>query len=177
MGNQVYIALGSNIEPRKEYLDEAITELGSHHAIQLTSSSSIYETMPVGYTEQSDFLNMVVEIETTLRPLELLDICQSIEAQLGRKREVKWGPRTIDLDILLYNQENIVSERLIVPHPAMHERAFVMVPLGEINPDGILPNLNRTVEDILNKIPKNETKGVIPWQTISGEEGLKDSEN
>lgn len=170
MKNKVYIALGSNIEPRIHYLDEAIAELKKHAEINLTQSSAIYETIPVGYTAQSDFLNMVIEIETTLRAVDLLDVCQSIEQELGRKREIKWGPRTIDLDILLYNQENIVSERLIVPHPNMHVRAFVMVPLAEINPDAYIPTRNMTVDAVLNKIPEDETKGVVPWQTTNGEE-------
>ncbi|WP_028781802.1 2-amino-4-hydroxy-6-hydroxymethyldihydropteridine diphosphokinase [Thalassobacillus devorans] len=177
MDNQVYIALGSNIEPRKQYLDDAVAELDSHPDIHVTRSSSVYETVPVGYTEQSDFLNMVVEIETTLRPLEILDICQSTEAHLGRKREIKWGPRTIDLDILLYNQENIISERLIVPHPHMHERAFVIEPLAEINPDAYIPTCNMTVNAVLNKIPEDEAKGVVPWQRTNGEEGSKGFEN
>src|SRR5699024_9592520 len=94
--------------------------------------SSIYETAPVGFIDQADFLNMVIEVETRLSPIELLDVCQEIELRLGRERVIRFGPRTIDLDILLYNQENLETERLSIPHVRMHERAFVLVPLAEI---------------------------------------------
>ena len=96
--------------------------------------SSIYETDPVGYTNQACFLNAVIKITTSLKSEELLQTCLFIESQLGRKREIRWGPRTLDLDILLYNQENIETESLIVPHPRMQERAFVIIPLMELDP-------------------------------------------
>ncbi|BBP86538.1 2-amino-4-hydroxy-6-hydroxymethyldihydropteridine pyrophosphokinase [Bacillus safensis] len=97
--------------------------------------SSIYETAPVGYENQDDFLNMAVKITTSLRPEELLSLTQKIEQELGRTREVRWGPRTADLDILLYNRENIETEQLVVPHPRMYERLFVLVPMSEICPE------------------------------------------
>lgn len=88
----------------------------------MTDISSIYETDPVGYTDQDLFLNMAAAVKTSLSPFELLDLTQRIEKELGRKRDIRWGPRTADLDILLYNRENIETEQLIVPHPRMHER-------------------------------------------------------
>ena len=109
--------------------------------INVKTVSSIYETAPVGYVDQPSFLNIVVYIETSYSALEILKICQSIENELGRVREIRWGPRIIDLDILLFNNENIEVENLIVPHPRMFERAFVLVPLLEIANKPLSPQL------------------------------------
>ncbi|WP_462409977.1 2-amino-4-hydroxy-6-hydroxymethyldihydropteridine diphosphokinase [Neobacillus sp. Marseille-QA0830] len=135
MSNTAFIALGSNVGTRYENMTSAIRHLTGNKEIRLVNYSSVYETDPVGYEDQDLFLNMVIKVTTDLNPFELLDRCLLIETELGRKRAIRWGPRTIDLDILLYNQENIESEKLIVPHPRMLERAFVMVPLLELNPD------------------------------------------
>ena len=132
--NTAYISIGSNIGDRLYHLQEAIRSLHSHQRIEVTKISSIYETAPVGYTDQADFLNLAVCVETSLDPFELLASCQDIEDGLGRVRQVRWGPRTVDLDILLYNNDNIEAENLLVPHPRMGERAFVLVPLLEISP-------------------------------------------
>lgn len=133
MRNTSYVALGSNMGDRFEYLERAVRLVDGHEEMKVVNTSSIYETDPVGYTDQDAFLNMVIKIQTELSPFELLGELNEIEEKLDRKREVKWGPRTIDLDILLYNQENIYSENLTVPHPRMQERAFVMIPLLEID--------------------------------------------
>lgn len=138
--NQSYLSLGSNIGDRFEMLRQAVSRLANHPAITVICISSLYETEPVGFTDQAPFLNMVVQLETELEALALLDVCQEIERELNRKRLVRWGPRTIDLDILLYNQETVKTERLIVPHPRMYERAFVVVPLLEANPAIEIPN-------------------------------------
>lgn len=135
MNNTAYIALGSNIGRREEYLKKAVSLLHQHPSVEVTDISSIYETDPVGYTDQDLFLNMAAAVKTSLSPFELLDLTQRIEKELGRKRDIRWGPRTADLDILLYNRENIETEQLTVPHPRMHERMFVLVPLLEIYPD------------------------------------------
>ena len=132
--NLSYLSLGSNMGGRFEMLRQAVAQLVEHPAVTVTRISSLYETDPVGYTDQEPFLNMVVQIETELTALALLDVCQTIEQNLNRKRLVRWGPRTIDLDILLYNQDRIETDRLTVPHPRMNERAFVLVPLLEIDP-------------------------------------------
>lgn len=129
-----YISLGSNIGDRFQHLKDAIQALHSRQGVSVPTISSIYETAPVGYTDQADFLNVVVAVETQLSARQLLEVCQEIEQQLGRIRDVRWGPRTVDLDILLYNHDAIETERLIVPHPRMHERAFVLTPLLEIAP-------------------------------------------
>ncbi|AOZ88590.1 2-amino-4-hydroxy-6-hydroxymethyldihydropteridine diphosphokinase [Bacillus xiamenensis] len=135
MNNTAYIALGSNIGKKETYLKEAVKKLHEHPDVQVELISSIYETTPVGYENQDDFLNMAVKISTSLRPNELLALTQKIEQELGRTREVRWGPRTADLDILLYNRENIETEQLVIPHPRMYERLFVLVPMSEICPE------------------------------------------
>ena len=117
--------------------------LNHHEQITITTLSSLYETAPWGYVDQDIFMNLVVEIETSLSAIELLDVCQFIENELGRVREFKWGPRVIDVDILLYDDQIIESKRLTVPHPYMTERDFVMIPLAEINPQLIVKD--RTV--------------------------------
>lgn len=131
----VYIALGSNIGAREAYLTGALKLL--HHAkdMRLTGVSSIYQTAPVGYTDQAPFLNMVCRGEVSLDPFALLEVLQAIEQSLERKRTIHWGPRTIDLDILLYGSETIQTPSLTIPHPCMFERAFVLVPLRDVYPD------------------------------------------
>ncbi|MEH6992218.1 2-amino-4-hydroxy-6-hydroxymethyldihydropteridine diphosphokinase [Neobacillus drentensis] len=168
MGNTAFIALGSNIGNRYDYLKEAIKQLANHPKIKMVNISSIYETDPVGYEDQDLFLNMVIEVMTSLCAHELLDICLKLELTLGRKREIVWGPRTIDLDILLYNQENIETEKLIIPHPRMLERNFVMIPLSEIKPDIIIPNIDKPLEALINELPNKE--GVRLWKRKNGED-------
>lgn len=154
--NIAYLSIGSNIGDRLHHLTEAVRSLHLHDNIEVTGISSIYETEPVGYTDQANFLNLVVCLETSLNPFELLDVCQGIENDLGRVREIRWGPRTVDLDILLYNNDNIETENLTVPHPRMDERAFVLVPLMEI-----APTLVRVSVD---------DNGVIHWRKAEGVE-------
>lgn len=133
--NKSYLSLGSNMGDRVGMLRQAVRLLKEHPAINVMKISSLYETAPVGFTEQDAFLNMVVQLQTSLNAYELLEICQDIEQTLERKREIRWGPRTIDLDILLYNQDEFETENLVIPHPRMHERAFVLVPLLELDPE------------------------------------------
>ncbi|MBY7141652.1 2-amino-4-hydroxy-6-hydroxymethyldihydropteridine diphosphokinase [Virgibacillus sp. NKC19-3] len=158
--NSAFIALGSNIEPRGEYLRKALHLLSEEGSIIIREKSSIYETAPVGYTDQSDFLNMVIEVDTSLSSYDLLEFCQKVEQKLGRDRKIRFGPRTIDLDILIYNQENSEIESLIIPHPRMHERAFVLIPLDEIAPDLIIPTLGMRARDFLNKLPESDLSDV-----------------
>ncbi|KKK36639.1 2-amino-4-hydroxy-6-hydroxymethyldihydropteridine pyrophosphokinase [Mesobacillus campisalis] len=159
MENTAYLALGSNIGDRLGYLGRAVELLHRHEKIEVVNTSSIYETDPVGYTDQDAFLNMVVKVQTCLGPLDLLEAVNKIEAKLGRKRGIRWGPRTLDLDILLYNQENINSEKLTVPHPRMQERAFVMIPLLEI--DSVSLPGSDSITDI---------EGVRIWKRKNGED-------
>ncbi|WP_027964469.1 2-amino-4-hydroxy-6-hydroxymethyldihydropteridine diphosphokinase [Halalkalibacillus halophilus] len=154
----VYIALGSNIEPKDTYLDQAIQQLDDHEQIEVHQQSSKYRTKPVGYTEQDLFLNMVVLIKTSLSPEALLTYTQSIENTLGRERHIRFGPRTIDLDILLFGDKEIQSEMLTVPHPRMTERAFVLIPLNEIN-DSIAIN-NTSLQTHIEQLDKEDLEGI-----------------
>ncbi len=166
--NIAYIALGSNMGDRFGYLKKSILLLEQHEKIKVVNTSSIYETDPVGFTDQAQFLNMVIQVETDLEPLGLLDVCLGIELYLGRKREVRWGPRTLDLDILLYNQENVETEKLTIPHPRMSERAFVILPLLEMDPDIKLPTMDQPLKSCLQSIPDKE--GVRIWKQKNGED-------
>ncbi|WP_062107735.1 2-amino-4-hydroxy-6-hydroxymethyldihydropteridine diphosphokinase [Bacillus niameyensis] len=170
MKNNAFLSLGSNMGIREEFLKHAISRLHQSPNIEVTALSSIYETDPVGYTDQGLFLNMVVRISTTLSPLELLKLCLDVEKEMGRIREFKWGPRVIDLDILLYNKENIEMEALHIPHPRMRERAFVLVPLLEIDRSLVLPNSDTPLVEVLDEIPDKE--GVRLWKQINGEDAF-----
>lgn len=166
MDNTAFIGLGSNMGDRFRYLVKAVELLTANSAIQLVNYSSVYETDPVGYEDQNLFLNMVIEVKTSLEAEKLLDLCLQTELELGRKREIKWGPRTIDLDILLYNQENIETEKLIIPHPRMVERAFVMIPLLEVKPEIQFPEKSKFLDVNLDQLL--ETEGVRLWKRRSG---------
>lgn len=136
---KVFIGLGTNLGDRGFYLSEAVSFL-NRPAIKVEAMSKVYESEPWGVADQPLFWNQVLQVETTLEPLELLHICQEIELQLGRERKVHWGPRTIDIDLLIYDNRVSDSEELKLPHPYLEERAFVIVPLREIAPDLILPS-------------------------------------
>lgn len=148
-GKRVFLALGSNVGERDRNLKKAITALGSHPGIRVVKESSFYDTAPVGNLQQGRFLNTVVEIETTLEPESLLDAALQIEQELGRLRTQRWGPRTIDIDILTIEDLVYESPRLSIPHPLMHERAFVLEPLYEIAPDFRHPVLGTGVAEML----------------------------
>ncbi|HJH10092.1 MAG TPA: 2-amino-4-hydroxy-6-hydroxymethyldihydropteridine diphosphokinase [Metalysinibacillus jejuensis] len=128
--NDVYLSIGTNIGEREDNLRRAVRLLAEQVTVETVSA--VYETAAVGFTDQADFLNIAVHVKTALSPLAMLDVCQAIENELGRVRTVRWGPRVIDLDILLYNNENMNTERLILPHPRMYERAFVLIPLFDV---------------------------------------------
>ena len=140
MMSQVFLGLGSNMCNRKEYLEKAIKTLENVSEITVIDMSSIYETEPFGNVNQSKFLNMVIKIETSLTPDKLLETTMAIEKDLDRVRTIRWGPRTIDIDILLYGSEVINTKDLIIPHAGLTEREFVLVPLLEIDPDIELPS-------------------------------------
>lgn len=135
MSKRAYLGIGGNIGDRAANIEFAVDMLKKSELIEVKKTSSLYETEPVGYVDQDWFMNVVVEIETTMSPYELLEYCQSIESELKRIRLIRWGPRTIDVDILMYEGYESSDETLTVPHPRMTERAFVMVPLYEINSD------------------------------------------
>jgi len=142
-----YIALGSNLDNPHEQLDRALESLAQHAAIELIAVSSRYQTPPIG-PQQPDFINAAAQLRTTLTPIMLLDALQDIEQQQKRRRSVHWGPRTLDLDILLYDNLVLDSKRLSIPHKLMTERAFVLVPLADIGADLTLP-AGETVAQLL----------------------------
>ena len=141
-----YIALGSNLHTPREQLKRALNALAQLPQTQLMAVSSFYRSKPLGPQDQPDYLNAAVEISTALSPFALLDELQRIENEQGRVRLRRWGERTLDLDILLYGDEIIQTERLTVPHYDMHNREFVIVPLAEIAPNLILPNGQKLAE-------------------------------
>ena len=140
---QAFLGLGSNIGGRLETLQRALDLLDAEAGIRVQRCSRVWETDPVGGPEQDDFLNVVIEVDIDLEPGDLLAACHRVEAQLGRAREIRWGPRSIDIDILLIDDLSIADPDLTVPHPRMHERAFVLLPLLELLPDPVLPNGTR----------------------------------
>jgi 2-amino-4-hydroxy-6-hydroxymethyldihydropteridine diphosphokinase len=149
----VHIALGSNLGERMQNLARA-RELMSVF-VRINAESSVYETPPWGVVDQPRFLNQVVRGSTALAPLHLLNRLKSIERQMGRVKGERFGPRIIDLDILLYGVRSIDYKRLQVPHPRMLERAFVLVPLAEISPDLIVPGAIRTAAELLAEIDQD----------------------
>ncbi len=160
--NNAYLSLGSNIGNRLEHLQQAVQLLNEHSSIKVLQVSSVYETEPVGLTEQAKFLNIAVELETSLEATQLLSACQSIENKLGRMRKIRWGPRTVDLDILLYNEDHIQLEDLIIPHLRMQERAFVLVPLVEINSEV----KNPVTGALYSEEPAMQEDGVNLWKKV-----------
>lgn len=145
-----YIGLGSNIGNREENLNKAVEMLRNAVGIRVTAVSTYFNTAPVGYTEQPDFLDAVAEIKTSLTAYELLIICSDIEKKLKRERIIHWGPRTIDLDILLFGSYILNEEMLTIPHPRMLEREFVLKPLNEIAPEMIHPVCNKSISELYN---------------------------
>lgn len=144
---KAYLSIGGNIGDRRKNLAEVCHRLREHPQLKLLKESSIFETKPWGNLDQPDFWNQVLEIETDLPPLDLLELCQKIENELGRKRIIHWGPRTVDIDILTYDNREYKDDRLTLPHPRMEERAFVLAPLREITPEYVLPS-GRRIEEV-----------------------------
>jgi 2-amino-4-hydroxy-6-hydroxymethyldihydropteridine diphosphokinase len=138
MGERAFLGLGTNLGDRLENLQRAVDLLAATPGIVVLRSSRIYETVPIG-PSQPDFLNAVVEVDTALEPRDLLAACAAVERELHRVRRIHWGPRTIDVDLLAYDDRVIETDVLVVPHPRMHERAFVLVPLLELAEDPPLP--------------------------------------
>lgn len=152
----VYLGLGSNLGNKEHNLKRAI-EFMEKHGIYVRKRSSLYETQPWGERNQPMFLNMVLEAETDLTPHALLGVLKDIESQVGRGQSYRWGPRTIDLDILLYNHMILNEEILKIPHPFMHQREFVLRPLAEIAPDVIHPGLQLTVRELFVRCSRMST--------------------
>jgi len=150
-----YLGLGTNLGDRESYLAQALKELAGLPTIETGAVSSIYETAPVGLTDQPDFLNLVVSVRTALSPRELMDALLHIENKMGRVRTVRWGPRVIDLDLLVFGDVRVEVPGLSVPHPRLRERSFVLIPLAEIAPDLILPGEKMTIKKLAEKLLEN----------------------
>ena len=154
-----YIGFGSNIGDRLAHIQNAIHTLSQTEGITLKEISSIYKTDPVGYEAQAQFLNGVAAIQTSLSPLSLLHTLKDIETAIGRQHRIRWGPREIDLDILIYGDLCLRTEKLILPHSEMHLRSFVLVPLAEIAPNLVHPVFQETIQTILNRL--EDSKSVL----------------
>ena len=161
--NVVYLSIGTNMGEREQNLKLAVKLLTETEGVTVEAVSSIYETAPVGFVDQASFLNIAVRLTTNLSAADMLNVCQGIEQELGRVREYRWGPRIIDLDILLYNHENIETESLIVPHERMFERAFVLVPLVEIS-DQATEQLRSAHKALVTMDIQKE--GVVQWKKV-----------
>lgn len=155
-----YLGLGSNLGDREGHLQRAVAILTATEGIEVERLSSWYETAPVGKTGQGWFLNGVARIKTSMHPRELLSTVLAIEQRLGRVRRERWGPRNIDIDILLYDDLTVNEPDLQSPHPRMQERAFVLIPLAEIAPDLILPDGRRADVAAKDRFPGQE---VLPY--------------
>lgn len=156
--HKVYLSLGSNMGDKRENLLEAIKRVGELENTEVVKSSTILETEPFGYIEQDNFLNACLEVKTLLTPQEFLSSILKIELDMGRVREIKWGPRIIDIDILFYDDEIIQEDNLAVPHPWICEREFVLEPLSEIAPNYVHPLERKTIMMLARKL-KESGKG------------------
>lgn len=156
--NRAYLGLGTNIGDRLGYLKQACDILRESNNINIIKESKIYETKAWGYKNQDDFLNMCVEIQTNLSPEDLLNFCQGIEEKLNRKRIIRWGPRTIDVDILFFNDLQLKSEKLLIPHPRITERAFVLIPLMDLNKE--LAIKDKSIKEHLSLLTNEEKQEV-----------------
>jgi 2-amino-4-hydroxy-6-hydroxymethyldihydropteridine pyrophosphokinase len=136
-----YIGLGSNLNSPKQQIKDALIALNATQDVKVVALSSLYQSKPINDSEQPDYINAVCQVDTHLTALELLYVCQAIETKQHRVREKKWGARTIDLDIILYGVQVVASKQLIIPHPEMMNRAFVLVPLSELESDLKVPVL------------------------------------
>ena len=153
-----YLGLGTNIGDRIRYINEALKILNSNPNINITKKSKLYETKAWGYKEQADFLNMCIEIETSLNPYELLNACQGVEKDLNRERKIRWGPRTIDVDILFFNDIILQEENLEIPHPRIKERAVVLIPLIDLNDKLKIDNIS--INEYLKSLTTEEREEV-----------------
>lgn len=155
-----YLGLGSNMGNRLAILKAALEQLATSDKVTLVSQSSFYETLPWGNTKQDNFINCCCQIETQLTPQELLMLCQAIEQSFGRQRLEHWGPRTLDIDILLFDQLIINQADLIIPHPYLDKRAFVLLPLAQIAKDQLHPLRQQNIASLADALPEKSRQEV-----------------
>ena len=156
MKHITYIALGSNVGDKLLQCRKAISEILKIDRHRLLARSSFYKTQAIGYTAQDWFVNAVIKLETELEAHELLRLLKALESRLGQRETFPWGPRTIDLDLLFFDDVQIHSEELVIPHPLLHERRFVLVPLAEIDPHLVHPVLRQTIHELLTQLKEDQ---------------------
>jgi len=156
MGHIAYIGIGSNLGDKLHQCEKAISEILKIDRHKLLAKSSLFKTQPIGYTSQDWFVNRVIKIETDLDALELFRTLKAIESRLGRTKTFRWGPRTIDLDILFFDDIEIHTEELQIPHPQIHNRQFVLIPLAEIDRHLIHPILKKTIQELLDNFKEDQ---------------------
>jgi 2-amino-4-hydroxy-6-hydroxymethyldihydropteridine diphosphokinase len=163
----VYLGIGSNLGDKQGNCLDALERL-STKGVSISKRSALYNTQPWGVKDQPDFVNMAVEAETLMSPEELLGALKEIEREMGRKTGIRWGPRVIDLDVLLYDDKIVQSKDLVIPHPLLHKRDFVLLPLAEISPECVHPVLNKTIRELAKELikrgPDNETNHIDQQQ-------------
>jgi 2-amino-4-hydroxy-6-hydroxymethyldihydropteridine diphosphokinase len=169
-GNErVFIALGSNLGDRAAWLRKAQEKLFNASVMQLVRASAVYETEPVGKTDQPMFLNQVIEMRSSLAPVDLLASLLQVEQEFGRVRTERWGPRRIDLDLLAFGQRQIKTRQLVLPHPELHRRRFVLQPWAEIAPEFVVAGFSATVGELLQRCNDNSSIHVTPSARLAME--------
>jgi 2-amino-4-hydroxy-6-hydroxymethyldihydropteridine diphosphokinase len=156
MKHIAYIGIGSNLGDKSYHCEKAISEILKLNRHKLLAKSSFFKTKPIGYPSQDWFVNGVIKIMTDLEPFDLLRALKDIESRLGRKETVRWGPRTIDLDILFFDEKKIEVEELQIPHPLLHERQFVLIPLAEIDRSLMHPVLKKSIGELLDNLTEDQ---------------------
>ena len=156
MGHIAYIGIGSNLGDKLKHCEKAISEISRIDRHKLLAKSSLFKTQPIGHTSQDWFVNAVIKIETDLEPPELFRTLKTIESRLGRTKTFRWGPRTIDLDLLFFDDIEIHTEELEIPHPQIQNRQFVLVPLAEIDRHLIHPVFKKTILELLNNLKEDQ---------------------
>lgn len=157
----VYLGIGSNLGDRRGYCTSALNAIRKNPAVSLRRVSSLYETEPLEYTPQDWFYNAAVEMDTSLCAEDLLACCKQVEEVLGKRVDVRKGPRTVDLDLLFFGEQVITTPDLIVPHPMIPLRAFVLVPLAEIAPQRVHPVLGKTILELLAQLKRNQEVKIV----------------